>query len=85
MSEPIVIAIITCLGVVTSALLLYLSAKRSSDMARVSDLEKRVMLTDKVNSGLWIWNRGLQNQVYKKDPPPPIPPPDWLISLMDGK
>lgn len=85
MSEPVIIAIITCLGVVTSALLLYLGTKRSGDMARITALEKRVEVADKVNNGLWAWVHATRDHIYRGLGPPPPPPPDWLISLMDNK
>lgn len=83
MSEPIVVAIIAALGIITTAVLAYLGVKRSSDLARVTALEHRVSITDRVNSGLWSWNRGLQDHIYRGLGPPPPEPPDWLAALFE--
>lgn len=83
MTEPIVIAIIAALGVITTAALGYLGVKRSGDMARITALEQRVEIADKVNNGMWAWVHLTRDHIYRGLGPPPPDPPSWLVALMD--
>lgn len=83
LTETVIVAIIACFGVIAAAALTYFGVKRSSDMSRMSHLESRLDDSEMVNKGLWLWNRGLQDQVFRGDPPPPREPPDWLKARLD--
>lgn len=83
MATEVIVAIIAFMGIIITALLTYLGVKRSSDSSRVTHLETRLNNSDAINRGMWIWNRGLQDQVYRRDEPPPIDAPEWLKTLLD--
>lgn len=83
MPESVIVAIIAVSGVVIAALLTFLTTKRSSYNTRVSHLETRLDKSELVNKGMWIWNIGLQAQVQRGDPPPPLQAPEWLQKLLD--
>ena len=85
MTEGIIIALVSCFGIITTALLTYLGVKRKADMERVGSMETRLNNSEKLNAGMWIWNRGLQDQIYRGDKPPPIDPPDWVKSLLENQ
>lgn len=83
MSETLILAIIGGVVAIIGSILAYLGAKLSSDRARLTQVEARANRAERVNQGMWIWNRSLQDQVYKRAEPPPREPPEWLTALLD--
>ena len=83
MSEALIITIVGGVVAIIGSILAYLGAKLSSDRARLTQVEARASRAERVNQGMWIWNRSLQDQVYKRAEPPPMDPPEWLKALLD--
>lgn len=83
MSDPLIISIIAGVTTVIGSILAYLGAKIAGEKARITMVEERALKAERVNHGMWIWNRSLQDQIYRRAAPPPTEPPDWLKDLIN--
>lgn len=90
MSETLWLAVIGGVVAIIGSILGYMATKLSSDRARLTQVETRASQVEaqakraeRINQGMWIWNRSLQDQIYKRAEPPPLEPPEWLKTLLD--
>lgn len=90
MSDTLWIAVIGGIVAIIGSILGYLATKLSSDRARLTHVEERasqvevqLRRAERVNQGMWVWNRSLQDQIYRRADPPPTEPPDWLKDLIN--
>lgn len=86
MSEPILIATVSTLGVIVGAAIAALASiiiDRQERDLKSSDLliEAQTHLAETLSDSqlLWQWNRQLIDHIYRGDPPPPPKPPHGLF------